>query len=120
MIRFYGLKNCDKCRKALKFAKAEGLKHSFHDFREEGLDAKRLDRWLSALGWEMVLNRKSTTWRNLPEADRMALDRAKARDLLLSNPTLVKRPVIECTNDVLIGFTKAEEDRLSHIARQMV
>ena len=118
MIRFYGLKNCDTCRKALKFAKTQGLEHSFHDLRAEGLDAQLLDCWLSVLGWEKVLNRKSTTWRGLSEGDRAELDQDKARGLLLSNPTLVKRPVIECANEVLIGFTKAEEERLSHIARQ--
>lgn len=114
MIRFYGLKNCDTCRKALKFAKAHDLSHSFYDFRDDGLEAARLDSWLAAIGWERVLNRKSTTWRGLSEVERANLDQGKAKDLILKNPTLVKRPIIECGDEILVGFSKAEEKALRH------
>ena len=69
--------------------------HRFHDLREDGLDAAMLDRWIGALGWEALLNRRSTTWRALDEAEKAELDAGRARGLMLAHPALVKRPVIE-------------------------
>ena len=112
MFHVYGLKNCDKCRAALRFMKEKGLEHRFHDIRAEGLDPNLLDRWLAELGWEELLNRKSTTWRGLSETDRQDLDLLKARELILSHPTLAKRPVIECNGGTVVGFNKAQEDHL--------
>ncbi|MDX1401371.1 MAG: Spx/MgsR family RNA polymerase-binding regulatory protein [Kiloniellales bacterium] len=112
MIQIYGLKNCDKCRAALRFAKSQGLDHTFHDIREESLDPRRLERWLDALGWEQLLNRKSTTWRSLGGAEREDLDREKVKSLILAHPTLAKRPIIECVGQTFAGFDKARKDQL--------
>ncbi|MCY3981718.1 MAG: arsenate reductase [Alphaproteobacteria bacterium] len=99
MLTVYGLKTCDACRKARK---AVG-EHRFHDLREHGLDAALLDRWIAALGWQALLNRRSTTWRSLDETDRAGLDASRARGLMLAHPALVKRPVIDDGGTVRIG-----------------
>ena len=102
MLTVYGLKSCDACRKARK-ALGE-REHRFHDLREDGLDAALLDRWIGAVGWEALLNRRSTTWRALDEADRAELDAGRARGLMLAHPALVKRPVIDDGGTVTVGL----------------
>ena len=112
-VLVFGLKNCDSCRKALKWMAAEGIDHSFHDLRADGLESDALDRWIAAAGWETLLNRKSTTWRGLSDGDKAAVDEAAARRLMLANPTLVKRPVIEVGRHVHVGFGPAVQAALS-------
>lgn len=104
MIRLYGLKNCDTCRKARKWMDAEGIAHSFHELRADGLEPGALDRWIDRAGWEALLNRRGTTWRGLAESDKADVDAAKARALMLAHPALIKRPVIETKNTVLVGW----------------
>ncbi len=109
-LTVYGIRNCDTCRKALKWLEAEGIEHRFHDFRADGLDAGDLARWAEAAGWETLLNRRGTTWRKLPDADREGVDGAKATKLMEANPTLIKRPVFDRGgSDVLVGFSAAEQ-----------
>lgn len=105
MIVVHGLKNCDTCRKALGALDAAGVAHRFHDLRRDGLDAVTLDRWVRAVGWEVLLNRRGTTWRGLTEAERAVADAEAAAALMLAHPALVKRPVIETGSDVLVGWT---------------
>lgn len=100
----YGITTCDTVRKARAWLDGQGIACRFHDFRAGGLEASRLEAWLDALGWEAVLNRQSASFRALPEADRAGLDRAKAAALILANPTLVKRPVLEHGGGVSVGF----------------
>lgn len=100
----YGITTCDTVRKARAWLAAHGISHRFHDFRADGLDPARLAAWFDALGWEAVLNRQSATFRGLPEADRAGLDRDRAARLILANPTLVKRPVLEHAGRVTVGF----------------
>lgn len=95
MIVIYGLKSCDSCRKALAIVAAGRARHRFHDLRAGGLPAATLARWLDRVGWETLLNRRSTTWRALPAAEKDGLDAAAAARLLARHPTLVKRPVVE-------------------------
>lgn len=112
MITVYGIANCDTCRKARRWLDGEGIAHRFHDFRADGLDAKMLAAWVTALGWETLLNRRGATWRNLPEAARDGLTPATATALMLRHPTLIKRPVFAAGGAVLVGFSKAEMDTL--------
>lgn len=112
MLTVHGIKNCDTCRKALKWLSAEGIEHKFHDFRVDGLDAASVARWSDAVGWEKLLNRRGTTWRNLPDADKEGVDEASAKVLMAGNPTLIKRPVFDDGSRVLVGFTVAEQDAL--------
>ena len=112
-LTVYGIKNCDTCRKALKWLDGEGIEHRFHDFRVDGLDAGDLARWMDAAGWETLLNRRGTTWRTLPEAEKDGIDAAKAAELILSNPTLIKRPVFDRGgSNVMVGFKAAEQTAL--------
>tara|TARA_R110000868_G_scaffold10313_24_gene50815 strand:- start:20855 stop:21199 length:345 start_codon:yes stop_codon:yes gene_type:complete len=112
MITVYGIKNCDTCRKALKWLTAEGIEHRFHDFRADGLDTSSLSAWVKDAGWEKLLNRRGTTWRNLSDAEKDGVDAAKAETLMAANPTLIKRPVFETGGNVLVGFTAAEQAAL--------
>lgn len=112
MIMMYGIKNCDTCRKALKWLEAEGIAHQFHDFRVSGLKPETLSRWVGSIGWETLLNRRGTTWRKLPEGDRDGIGAAKATALMLANPTLIKRPVFDLDDTVAVGFKDAEQNLL--------
>ena len=103
-VRVYGLANCDTTRAARKWLEVQGVAASFHDVRTDGLTQAMAARWVKALGWEKVLNKASTTWRELSEADKAGLDEAKAVDLLLAHPTLVKRPVLEAGGATSVGF----------------
>ena len=104
MVTLYGIKTCDTCRKALKWLDGQGIAHRFHDMRSDGLARQTLAGWIAALGWETVLNRRSTTWRELPETSRAGLDDKKATVLMLKHPTLIKRPVFAAGKELFIGF----------------
>ncbi|OOG27187.1 ArsC family reductase [Thioalkalivibrio denitrificans] len=104
MITLYGIKNCDTVKKARKWLDDHGVDYRFHDIRADGLDMKRLNAWIKAVGWETLLNRRGTTWRKLPEAEREGIDARRAAALMLAHPTLIKRPVIEHGEQVLVGF----------------
>ncbi len=106
-VTLYGITTCDTVRKARAWLDQQGVAYRFHDFRREGLEAGRLAGWFDALGWEAVLNRAGTSFRALPEAERTGLDRDRAAALILGNPTLVKRPVLEAEGEVMVGFRPA-------------
>jgi arsenate reductase (glutaredoxin) len=103
-LTLYGIPNCDTVRRARRELDAAGLVHEFHDFRKQGLDAALLDRWIAAVGWERLLNRRGTTWRRLQEEQRAGLDAARARDLMLAEPTLIRRPVIDRDGAIHVGW----------------
>ncbi len=105
MLTVYGIRSCDTCRAARRWLDEHGVEHRFHDLRMDGLDRGTLERWSERLGWEKLLNRRSLTWRRIPEADREGLDRERAVALMLENPTLVKRPVLERDALVATGFS---------------
>ena len=106
----YGIPNCDTVRKARKWLDANGIDHTFHDFKKEGVDANALARWADRCSWEALLNRRGTTFRKLDEADKSDIDRDKALVLMQAHPSMIKRPVvtIEDSETVLVGFTRSE------------
>jgi arsenate reductase len=104
MVTVYGIKNCDTIKKARAWLEAHGVAHAFHDYKASGVDAERLGRWIEAQGWETVLNRAGTTFRKLPDADKQHLDAGKATALMLAQPSMIKRPVLEHPGGLLIGF----------------
>ena len=104
MITLYGLKNCDSCRKAMKAYAAAGKTVRFHDLRADGLEAARLEGWLERLGWERLINRRSTTWRHLEASEKAGLDNARALALGLKHPSLLKRPIVESDDGISVGF----------------
>ena len=113
MIRIYGIKACDTCRKALKWLEAEGRAHQWRDIREQPQDEFTVRRWLEAVGPETLVNRRSTTWRQMDETSRTAaMDPAESVGVLLAHPTLVKRPVFECEGKVLVGFNATVREAL--------
>jgi arsenate reductase (glutaredoxin) len=103
-VNLYGLKTCDTTRAARKWLDARGIAHAFRDVREEPLDRATLERFARALGWERLLNRASTTFRALDEADRIGIDEAKAIALMLAHPVLMKRPLVDVADGPLVGF----------------
>jgi len=107
----YGISNCDQVRRARRWLDQSGLPYLFHDFKRDGLAKSDLERWLRAADWESLLNRQSTTWRGLKEAQR-PLTRLSAVNAMLLHPTLIKRPVLERGPTLLIGFSEAAYARL--------
>ncbi|AQR75423.1 ArsC family reductase [Sphingomonas sp. LM7] len=103
-VTMYGIKNCDTIKKARAWLDANAVTFDFHDYKIAGADAARLARWIEAEGWETVLNRAGTTFRRLPDADKQGLDAEKAIALMLAQPSMIKRPVLEYPGGVLIGF----------------
>jgi arsenate reductase (glutaredoxin) len=104
-MKLYGIKTCDTCRKARNWLEEESRAFDWHDLREDGLDQTTLKRWLAAVGPDVLVNRRSATWRGLDEQQRtQAMDPAQAIPLLLAHPTLIKRPIFELEGRVLVGF----------------
>lgn len=112
MLTVYGIKNCDTVKKALKWLEAEGVAYVFHDLRADGLDQATAQRWVDALGWESTLNRRSATWRELPQADKADITPTKAAQILVSHPTLAKRPIFEFNGMILNGFTDSVREKI--------
>lgn len=112
MLKIYGIKNCDTVKKARLWLEGHGVDYQFHDFRQDGLDKAQLTRWVEKLGWEAIVNKRSTTWRNLSDKEKEISTNPQAIKLLLVNPTLIKRPVVEKDKDLLIGFKESEFQKL--------
>jgi len=108
----YGIPNCDSVKKARRWLDDSGLDHTFHDYKKHGIEADRLARWVSVVGWEPLLNQRGTTWRKLPDADKADLDSDKAQALMREHTSLIKRPVVEHGDEVLVGFEARTWQRL--------
>jgi len=103
-VTVYGIKNCDTMKKARTWLAEHGVDYAFHDYKSSGIDRGRLERWCDTVGWETVLNRAGTTFRKLPDAAKDNLDRERAIALMLDQPSMIKRPVLENEGRVLVGF----------------
>lgn len=113
MIHIHGIKACDTCRKALKWLAAEDKAHQWQDIREQPLDEATIVRWLQAVGAETLVNRRSTTWRQLDGQTRAAvMDPATSAAVLMTHPTLIKRPVFEHDGAILVGFNATVREAL--------
>ena len=106
MLTVYGIKSCDTCRKARKHFAENNIEFRFHDVRDDGLDIQMLERWAGRIDWTKLLNKKSLTWRKIPEVDRNGITESKAFALMLENPTLLKRPVLESETFIAVGFSE--------------
>lgn len=100
----YGIPNCDTVKKARVWMDQHGVAYAFHDYKKAGVDRAKLEQWVDEHGWETVLNRAGATFRKLPEADRGHLDRDKAVALMLEQPSMIKRPVLDLGDRRLVGF----------------
>jgi arsenate reductase len=103
-IIIYGIPNCDTMKKARTWLDGQGIAYRFHDYRAEGIDRSHVAAWVKALGWEKVLNKASTTFKDLPESDKAGLDAKKAVALMLANPTMIKRPMLDLGGRLIAGF----------------
>jgi Spx/MgsR family transcriptional regulator len=112
MITLYGIPNCDTVKRARAWLNEHNVPHVFHDFKKQGVPEAALDRWLTALGWEILVNRKGTTWRRLDDSARAAVtNAAAARALMLTQASVIKRPVVDWGQAVTVGFDAADWQR---------
>ena len=107
-VTIYGIKNCDTMKKARAWLDGHGVAYDFHDYKAVGVEKEKLKQWSDKLGWETLLNRAGTTFRKLPDADKEGLTERKALALMLAQPSMIKRPVIEKGTKLMVGF-KPEE-----------
>ena len=102
--KLYGIRNCDTMKKAWTWLDSHGLAYAFHDYKKQGIDRATLEGWVRQVGWEVLLNRAGTTFRKLPDAEKQGLDETKAVELMLAQPSMIKRPVLETDGRLVVGF----------------
>lgn len=107
VITLYGIRNCDTVKKARAWLDGREIAYAFHDYKTAGIEAERLQRWCKELGWETLLNRTGTTFRKLSEADKQGLNERKAIAMMLAQPSMIKRPVLDLGTQRLVGFKPA-------------
>lgn len=112
MIELFGIPNCDKVRAARKWLEQSNIEYTFRNIREDTLNKKQLKKWCTTLGWEELLNRRSTSWRALPETNKQDIDQDKAIALIIENPTLMKRPLLVYGQQLQVGFDKAQYQKI--------
>jgi len=107
-IQLYGIPNCDTVKKARKWLDAQSIDYTFHDYKKEGADTAKLAAWSDEAGWEVLLNKRGTTFRKLDDEAKADIDREKAIALMAEHPSMIKRPVVEHAGGILVGFKEAE------------
>ena len=112
MIKIYGIPNCDTMKKARRWLEANGVEYDFHDYKKLGVPEKNLKNWVKQAGWETVLNKRGTTWRKLDDGFKDNIDVAAAIQVMLNNPSIIKRPVLESGKLLLIGFNEDQYKQL--------
>lgn len=112
MTTLFGIPNCDTVKKARKWLEAAGIDHEFHDFRKDGLSASQVESWVEALGWETLVNKRSTTWKGLDDDVKQTLNDTNVVALVLENPTLIKRPLLDNGAQPQVGFKPAQYEEL--------
>ncbi len=108
MITMYGIKNCDTIKKARQWLEEAGVDYQFYDYKKDGLSPELLDSFIAELGWDALLNRRGTTWRKLPDDVRDNISEASARAVMLDNPSIIKRPLLDTGSQKVLGF-KADD-----------
>ena len=111
-VTIYGIRNCDTMKKARAWLDARGVDYAFHDYKASGIDRGTLEDWAREAGWETLLNRAGTTFRKLPDKEREGVTERKAIALMLAQPSMIKRPVLEAGGKLLIGFKPEQYDKL--------
>lgn len=112
MVTIFGIRNCDTVRKARRWLDGHAVEYRFHDVRSDGLSRTQLEGWVEILGWENLLNRRGTTWRKLPQAVRDTINKRAAVKLMLEQPAMIKRPVLDLGNSMHLGFSEENYTRL--------
>jgi len=111
-VTIYGIKNCDTMKKAFAFLDRHKIDYAFHDYKSKGMEREKLEAWAKKAGWEILLNRAGTTFKKLPDNDKAGLSEKKAIALMLKQPSMIKRPVIESGAKLLVGFKPEEYEKL--------
>ena len=111
-VTLYGISNCDTVKKARKWLDTADVDYAFHDFRVDGLDEPQVIAWVNELGWETIINRRSTSWRELEPAARDAMSNTTAVSAILAAPTLIKRPLLDTGESRYVGFSEASYAKL--------
>jgi len=106
MIKLYGIPNCDTIKKARKWLDSNNIDYEFHNYKKDGVPEKALKQWIKRLGWETLLNRRGTTWRKLDESIKNSIDEKSALQVMLGNPSTIKRPVLVKDKQILVGFSE--------------
>ena len=119
MTTLDGIKNCDTIRKARRWLKQHDIDYRFHDLRDDGINKTRLNTWIKALDWEQLLNRRGTTWRQLPVSVRDGIDRTSAVNVMLEQPAIIKRPVLEHNRQLYLGFSEARYAEIFQTGAQL-
>lgn len=104
MVKLFGIPNCDKVKKSQKWLGNHGINYEFHDYKKKSITNKQLTEWCKQVDWEALLNKRSRTWKELSEKDRSNLTQTKAVQLMQQHPTLIKRPVVQNSKSLLVGF----------------
>ncbi|HKX65471.1 MAG TPA: ArsC family reductase [Rhizomicrobium sp.] len=112
MTTIYGIKNCDTMKRARVWLEAHKVAHQFHDYKVAGIDKTVLEGWAKKAGWEVLLNRAGTTFKKLPDADKEGMTEKKAIALMLAQPSMIKRPVLETKGKLTVGFKPEEYKKL--------
>jgi arsenate reductase len=113
MTTIYGIKNCDTMKKARAWLDQKGVAYDFHDYKASGIDRARLESWARKVGWEVLLNRAGTTFRKLPDTEKEGLTESKAIALMMAQPSMIKRPVLEAGAKLLVGFKPDQYETLA-------
>jgi arsenate reductase len=112
MTTLYGIPNCDTMKKARKWLADNGVEYAFHDYKKLGIEKKKLDAWIKAVGWETLLNRRGMMWRKVPDDVKASIDEKSAITLMLETPSIIKRPVLEAKGKVTVGFKPETYEQL--------
>ncbi len=104
MLTLYGIRNCDTVKKARRWLDEQGLDYQFHDFKKDGLSDELLAHWEQTIDWDALINRRGTTWRKLPESVRDNITAQTARDVMIDNPSFIKRTVVDHNGQISVGF----------------
>lgn len=108
MISMYGIPNCDTIKKAKKWLEANGIDYEFHNYKKQGITKAKLKDWCKQVDWEILLNRRGTTWRKLDDATKEGINKTSAIDIMAEETSIIKRPVIEAGDKIIVGFSEDE------------
>jgi Spx/MgsR family transcriptional regulator len=111
-VVMYGIKNCDTIKKARTWLNTNSIEFTFHDYRKDGLSKTTLKALESSIGWEAMLNKRGTTWRKLPEDVKQSVDKESAMNIMLENPAIIKRPILDTGTRLELGFSDATYQQL--------
>lgn len=112
-MKLYGIPNCSTVKKARAWLEKNKIPYEFHDYKKQGVDAAKLEKWVQKHGWEEILNKKGMTWRNLPENQKTNITLAKAIKIMIANPSIIKRPIVEKGQKRVIGFDETEYKKIA-------